>query len=119
MGRRLAREPAPDPTEQEERLYLCEDALSSAQALLQDVARRMLTVALAGEASLGVRQEMQAKLRDAAERLDRVPLKGVPLDPRCAACKRRVKSPCNDIAGYRENGPWDMQCPAVLFGEDD
>lgn len=40
-----------------------------------------------------------------------------PAHPLCAACNRRVKSPCNDMAGYMAEGPWDFACTGHLFQE--
>lgn len=42
-----------------------------------------------------------------------------PAHPLCAACGRRVFSPCNDMAGYKMEGPWDSLCEGFLFPERD
>lgn len=36
----------------------------------------------------------------------------------CRTCRRRVESPCNDRAGFQENGPWDGHCRQVLYPEE-
>lgn len=33
----------------------------------------------------------------------------------CAACGRRVPSPCDSRANYQESGPWDHACKALLY----
>lgn len=37
----------------------------------------------------------------------------------CKACGRKVKSPCHDIGGMMENGPWDGSCEHIIRGRKD
>lgn len=36
--------------------------------------------------------------------------------PKCKACGRHVKHPCDDAEGYHMNGPWDFSCREWFSG---
>ena len=56
--------------------YLREDKLSSVQALLQEVDRRMLRVAIKGQVTGETRRHMAAMLRQAADYVEQLPAFG-------------------------------------------
>lgn len=70
--RTLGSEPTPLTPEQTRRYHL-EDALGSAEAMIQDVQRKMTRAAINGWCSKGTLDHMQLMLRDAADRLGRIP----------------------------------------------
>jgi hypothetical protein len=77
------------------------DRLAAARELL--IAQREITAINVEIGKLMGRRSEQEKIGARA----RLTMDGI--DP-CRKCGRLVKSPCHDLDGYREAGPWDGSC---------